>query len=549
MFLVCDGTTQLASGLATAGDFKWTVPSSVLAGSRSGTGCTVRISIGSSSASTSLFDIVGPETAGFELPALDRQFVKGSTYRISWNYRGADFPIDMYLVRGPSTRRVTVSGASCVFPFRFAGIEHRDCVRESIYTYLAGDEWCPTQIDSNGNPLKRERCAEQQVVEEIQVANSVNSTLVSLRGFDWTIPEAGRTPTGDAFFLQLSSVTDRRKLIYSSTFSIVCAQYTVTLQLKASAGTLDQTALTALAAGIASASSLSETQVAVKEVSSGVPATVTFTFLRNHGHNCPIGGITQLNETITGGNLPSSISSVDPNYGVNFVRIDESDTETSEETSGGTDFTLIIVIAVVCSLALVILGVVVRFVHRRKRHHHGELHKSLKLAKDWRLARTASRRVYYYNEVTGETSWEQPREAPRVILEGQSISQQGTLPPGWTEGTLNGERYYYHDDGVSTSWERPNWIPHGWIPSANYYNEQVPQLEVASALPMDTAADTLPDGWCRAETEEHETYFYNANTGQVSWEDPATHKVQKKSPARSARQARKNRRNRFVAKV
>merc|ERR1711998_691356 len=122
----------------------------------------------------------------------------------------------------------------------------------------------------------------------------------------------------------------------------------------------------------------------------------------------------------------------------------------------------IIVLIVVASVLViaVIVTLLFKFVQYRGAHAY---HKNAKEAmRSWRLAKSKSARIYWFNQTTGETKWDPP----------EGFFDE-TLPPGWHEDKAeDGEVYYWHDDGESTSWDRPDWIPRGWIPPDSYFESE-----------------------------------------------------------------------------
>ena len=57
---------------------------------------------------------------------------------------------------GSKTERIVIGGRKkCIFPFVFLGRIYTDCVRESASTHFRGEEWCPTSVDNNLNPITR----------------------------------------------------------------------------------------------------------------------------------------------------------------------------------------------------------------------------------------------------------------------------------------------------------------------------------------------------------------------------------------------------------
>ncbi|KAL5726669.1 hypothetical protein ACHQM5_009691 [Ranunculus cassubicifolius] len=77
-----------------------------------------------------------------------------------------------------------------------------------------------------------------------------------------------------------------------------------------------------------------------------------------------------------------------------------------------------------------------------------------KLPPGWKEAKDPSTgSVYYYNESTGKTQWENPCEIPTV---SQSLPSTN-LPQGWLEALdeTSGQKYYYNTKTQISQWTRP----------------------------------------------------------------------------------------------
>uniref|UniRef100_A0A7S1XEM8 WW domain-containing protein n=1 Tax=Compsopogon caeruleus TaxID=31354 RepID=A0A7S1XEM8_9RHOD len=172
----------------------------------------------------------------------------------------------------------------------------------------------------------------------------------------------------------------------------------------------------------------------------------------------------------------------------------------------------------------------------------------------WREANTADGKVYYYNEVTKQTSWTMPgspdaresgdaieagrfADAPETVDDGadvmkeavqdmrlrytptppngslvaddqgQAYRENGTsaaqasheienvLPTGWKQFVDGqGRKYYYHIDSGETQWDPPI--------------AEVPQI------------NSLPVGWEVATTSNGSKYYVHRESGQTSWNPP-----------------------------
>ena len=95
-------------------------------------------------------------------------------------------------------------------------------------------------------------------------------------------------------------------------------------------------------------------------------------------------------------------------------------------------------------------------------------------------------------------------------LVGHSNDAGQDLPPGWhvTTDSDTNRIFWYHDDGESTTWEKPDWVPVGWVPTE--------------------------DQWEEFTADEGHTYYYNARTGTTQWEPPGSDRAMASASAASA---------------
>ena len=184
-----------------------------------------------------------------------------------------------------------------------------------------------------------------------------------------------------------------------------------------------------------------------------------------------------------------------------------------------SDWVLISIISVMALLICVVLFVMVHNTNKKETRAKSTYKESQRIRQDWREARTKSQRPYYYNAVTNESSWDPPSTynafygmddtdltdmaASGTIAggeggEGGSNDAGQDLPPGWhvTTDSDTNRIFWYHDDGESTTWEKPDWVPIGWVPTE--------------------------DQWEEFTAEQGHTYYYNARTGTTQWEPPGS---------------------------
>jgi len=170
----------------------------------------------------------------------------------------------------------------------------------------------------------------------------------------------------------------------------------------------------------------------------------------------------------------------------------------------------------------------------------------------WEEVHDENGSLYYYNSLSGETSWNKPSDFPNRLEASSSSSQP--LPQNWKEITdENGSIYYYNEVTFETSWSFPvhlaseipsspphrsssssSALPNGWQEvtdeSGNIYYYNANTNETAWDRPSETktsisssgSASSLPAGWQALVDENGSTYYYNEATTETSWEPPAS---------------------------
>ncbi len=128
----------------------------------------------------------------------------------------------------------------------------------------------------------------------------------------------------------------------------------------------------------------------------------------------------------------------------------------------------------------------------------------------------ANARYYYYNNVTGDTSWDPPPGygAETVAPVVAPATSAATSPWQQLYDDSSGRHYFYNTATGDTSWEQPE----------GYVDPSTTAVESAAAVTKETVAPGgLPEGWMEVTDPSSGTvYYYNQLTGDTSWDAPVS---------------------------
>ena len=145
---------------------------------------------------------------------------------------------------------------------------------------------------------------------------------------------------------------------------------------------------------------------------------------------------------------------------------------------------------------------------------------STELPQGWIETHDDDGNLYYYNEETGETSWEPPGVSETEAKEGSSWSK--------LIDDETGVPYYYDSVSGETSWDAPPGFLEDEVKdqspvspgkeSAQHYIQKALSSPKAKRL---KASDGLKTDWIEVWDEENNApYFFNEGTQEVTWERP-----------------------------
>ena len=292
------------------------------------------------SLTTNKYRIAASASMNVTQPFHDYVLEKGSTYNVMFGYTGVPFDVDVFVYGGDASRRRVVGRSvalaseegSCIFPFVYLGKTHHGCIRESASTFFHGEEWCPTVVDTNLNPVKRGVCAPLILIKRVPsneltlysadgtVSNTTSSSIPVENGFvRWTVSETELPAQASEYHLLLSSSSNRALTHASPTFTILCASYSIVIHLKSgSASPTIEDVVTDVALN------LNMPKESIVNVVIQLP-TVTFDLSSRVRTTCPIEAYGTLMALWSTSGGTGFLKDMDPEIGPTKTRIDKSD--------------------------------------------------------------------------------------------------------------------------------------------------------------------------------------------------------------------------------
>jgi hypothetical protein len=123
----------------------------------------------------------------------------------------------------------------------------------------------------------------------------------------------------------------------------------------------------------------------------------------------------------------------------------------------------------------------------------------------------------YVNDATGDTQWEKPAPSVEMTVSNPMkraghARNETQLPSGWAKDGEGNDKYYYNEDTGETTWDAPP----GSVGGGSAGIGEVAVDGVAAAA----TKEELPAGWGEDFDAEGNMYWYNAASGETSWERP-----------------------------
>lgn len=137
----------------------------------------------------------------------------------------------------------------------------------------------------------------------------------------------------------------------------------------------------------------------------------------------------------------------------------------------------------------------------------------------------SSGQTYYFNTVTNETSWDVPIEYLDLSAPAESVTETAVSQWEVVYDEASDSSYYYNATTGETSWEQPADYFDPAVYAGGGAQEGLEQAASADAFTADadyaTVIERTSDWEIVFDEASGTSYYYNATTGETSWEQPA----------------------------
>jgi len=144
---------------------------------------------------------------------------------------------------------------------------------------------------------------------------------------------------------------------------------------------------------------------------------------------------------------------------------------------------------------------------------------------EWEECVDAEGRTFFYNDRTGESTWDDPRNNPSLMLMsggGDGRDDDGgamvlSSAGEWEEVVdADGAVYYYNSETGVTSWDRPDGLEGGGG------GDGVGGMALGASWAGEEVVTDDGQKWEQADDGEGNFYWYNSETGVSSWDFPTS---------------------------
>jgi ankyrin repeat protein len=132
---------------------------------------------------------------------------------------------------------------------------------------------------------------------------------------------------------------------------------------------------------------------------------------------------------------------------------------------------------------------------------------------DWEPVKDVEGRNYYWNRISGESTWTAPPKTWEPNYKPETVEEElPALPAGWEECPVgDGTVYYYNTVSGESVWERP------------VGQSESTEQETSAAVGNDSSVESVSNeasAWQECDDGYGNMYYYNEATGESNWEKP-----------------------------